>query len=70
MTILYTTQYKDCLGTFIADLFCKFSLGWLKRDGRIRKHQREGIDAAHLNGVSFRRPKAERNEEFIEICNY
>ncbi|WP_353652166.1 hypothetical protein [Bacillus sp. AFS077874] len=36
---------------------------------RIRKRQREGIDAALQNGVKFGRPKTKLNEEFIEIYN-
>lgn len=37
--------------------------------GRIRKRQRDDIDAAWNNDVSFGRPKAQVIEEFIEAYN-
>ncbi|MGM0867542.1 MAG: recombinase family protein [Bacillota bacterium] len=70
MPLLDTTQFKDSLGTFIADLVLQI-LSWMAEEERerIRKRQREGIDAALQNGVSFGRPKAEINEEFIKSYN-
>jgi len=65
MPLLDTTQYKDSLGTFIADLVLQI-LSWMAQEERerIRKRQREGIDIALQNGVKFGRPKAEVPEEF------
>ncbi|WP_286138345.1 hypothetical protein [Bacillus sp. AFS055030] len=60
MSILDTTQYKDCFGTFIANLVLQI-LSWMAEE------EREGVDAALQNGVTFGRPKAELNENFIEI---
>ncbi|MFL0575007.1 recombinase family protein [Priestia megaterium] len=70
MPLLDTTQYKDSLGTFIADLVLQI-LSWIAQEerDRIRKRQREGIDAALNKGVSFGRPKAQVNKEFIEVYN-
>ncbi|MGE7595634.1 recombinase family protein [Peribacillus frigoritolerans] len=68
MPLLDTTQFKDSLGTFIADLVLQI-LSWMAEEerDRIRKRQREGIDVALQNGVSFGRPKAQITEEFIEV---
>lgn len=65
MPLLDTTQYKDSLGTFIADLVLQI-LSWMAEDerNRIRKRQREGIDVALKNGVAFGRPKLIITEEF------
>ena len=54
MPLLDTTQYKDSLGTFIADLVLQI-LSWMAEEerDRIRKRQREGIDLALKNGTSF-----------------
>ncbi len=70
MPLLDTTQYKDSLGTFIADLVLQI-LSWMAEEdrNRIRKNQREGIDTALKNGVKFGRPKVEISEEFIEVFN-
>ncbi|CAH0324290.1 recombinase family protein [Priestia megaterium] len=70
MPLLDTTQYKDSLGTFIADLVLQI-LSWMAQEerDRIRKRQREGIDAALNKGVSFGRPKAQVSKEFIEVYN-
>ncbi len=70
MPLLDTTQYKDSLGTFIADLVLQI-LSWMAQEerDRTRKRQREGIDAAVTKGISFGRPKAQVNEEFIEAYN-
>ena len=63
--MLDTTQYKDSLGTFIADLVLQI-LSWMAEEERerIRKRQREGIDVALQNGVLFGRPKVTVTEEF------
>ncbi|PZX02860.1 resolvase-like protein, partial [Psychrobacillus insolitus] len=62
-----TTQYKDSLGTFIADLVLQI-LSWMAEEerDRIRKRQREGIDVALQNGKIFGRPKVTLTEEFKE----
>ncbi len=54
MQLLDTTQYKDSLGTFIADLVLQI-LSWMAEEerNRIRKRQREGIDVALQNGTIF-----------------
>ncbi|MFE4047088.1 MULTISPECIES: recombinase family protein [Priestia] len=70
MPLLDTTQYKDSLGTFIADLVLQI-LSWMAQEerDRIRKRQREGIDTALTKGISFGRPKAQVSEEFIGAYN-
>lgn len=67
MPLLDTTKHKDSLGTFISDLVLQI-LSWIAEDERerIRKRQREGIDAALKNGKKFGRPEVEITEEFIE----
>lgn len=67
MPLLDTTQYKDSLGTFIADLVLQI-LSWMAEEerDRIRKRQREGIDVALQNGTIFGRPKVTVTEEFKE----
>ncbi|WP_020006634.1 recombinase family protein [Salinicoccus albus] len=66
MPLLDTTQYKDSMGTFIADLVLQI-LSWIAQDERerIRKRQREGIDAAKNQGKVFGRPKAQITEAFM-----
>ncbi|MCM3598094.1 recombinase family protein [Metabacillus idriensis] len=68
MPLLDTTQYKDSLGTFIADLVLQI-LSWMAQEerDRIRKRQREGIDVALQKGVVFGRPKIQATEDFYEI---
>jgi DNA invertase Pin-like site-specific DNA recombinase len=68
MPLLDTTQFKDSLGTFIADLVLQI-LSWMAEEERerIRKRQREGIDLALKNGVAFGRPKVQVTEEFKEV---
>ncbi|MCM3654097.1 recombinase family protein [Metabacillus litoralis] len=68
MPLLDTTQFKDSLGTFIADLVLQI-LSWMAEEerDRIRKRQREGIDVALKNGTVFGRPKAQVTEEFKEV---
>lgn len=68
MPLLDTTQFKDSLGTFIADLVLQI-LSWMAEEerDRIRKRQREGIDVALQSGAAFGRPKVEVTEEFKEV---
>ncbi|MED1865839.1 recombinase family protein [Fictibacillus nanhaiensis] len=68
MPLLDTTQYKDSLGTFIADLVLQI-LSWMAEEERtrIRKRQREGIDNALQRGVAFGRPRIQISEEFKQI---
>ena len=68
MPLLDTTQYKDSMGSFIADLVLQI-LSWMAEEERerIRKRQREGIDLALQNGVQFGRPKVLLSEEFKEV---
>lgn len=70
MPLLDTTQFKDSLGTFIADLVLQI-LSWMAEDerNRIRKRQREGIDVAMKNGIAFGRPKSNITEEFKQAYN-
>ncbi|WP_214834968.1 recombinase family protein [Exiguobacterium sp. E4787] len=70
MPLLDTTQYKDSLGTFIADLVLQI-LSWMAEENRntIRKSQREGIESAKKSGVRFGRPKVEVSEEFVDVYN-
>ncbi|WP_079523976.1 recombinase family protein [Solibacillus isronensis] len=70
MPLLDTTQYKDSLGTFIADLVLQI-LSWMAEEdrNRIRKSQREGIDTALKNGVKFGRPEIKISDEFVEVYN-
>ncbi|WP_444684528.1 recombinase family protein [Alkalicoccus luteus] len=68
MPLLDTTQYKDSMGTFIADLVLQI-LSWVAQDerDRIRKRQREGIDAALNNGKPYGRPKVAIPDDFWSI---
>ena len=68
MPLLDTTQYKDSMGTFIADLVLQI-LSWMAEEERerIRKRQREGIDLALQNGIQFGRPTVFITEEFKEV---
>ncbi|AQQ55484.1 recombinase family protein [Planococcus lenghuensis] len=68
MPLLNTTQYKDSMGTFIADLVLQI-LSWMAEEERerIRKRQREGIDLALQKGVQFGRPAVYISEEFKEV---
>jgi DNA invertase Pin-like site-specific DNA recombinase len=65
MPLLDTTQYKDSLGTFIADLVLQI-LSWMDEEERtrIRKRQREGIENALQKGVTFGRPRIQISKEF------
>ena len=68
MPLLDTTQYKDSMGSFIADLVLQI-LSWMAEEERerIRKRQREGIDLALQNGIQFGRPTVFVSEEFKEV---
>lgn len=70
MPLLDTTQYKDSLGTFIADLVLQI-LSWMAEEdrNRIRKSQREGIDTAKKSGVKFGRPEKEISKDFVDVYN-
>lgn len=67
MPLLDTTQYKDSMGTFIADLVLQI-LSWVAQEerDRIRKRQREGIDAALEQGKKLGRPQAQVTDAFRE----
>lgn len=70
MPLLDTTQYKDSMGTFIADLVLQI-LSWVAQEERekIRTRQREGIDAAKKQGKTFGRPKIPITDKFMEAYN-
>lgn len=57
MPLLDTRNYKDLMGTFIADLVLQV-LSFVSENERenIRTRQEEGIRAARLRGVEFGRP--------------
>lgn len=68
MPLLDTTNHKDSMGTFIADLVLQI-LSWLAEDERSRtkKRQREGIDAAHRRGKHMGRPRIPITDEFRTV---
>ncbi|WP_394121998.1 recombinase family protein [Planococcus donghaensis] len=68
MPLLETTQCKDSMGTFIADLVLQI-LSWMAEEERerIRKRQREGIDLTLQKGIQFGRPAVYVSEEFKEV---
>lgn len=67
MPMLDTTQSKNLLGTFIADLVLQL-LSFVAENERIniRQRQAEGIAAAKKRGVKFGRPAMKVPENFIE----
>lgn len=67
MPMLDTTQSKDLLGTFIADLVLQL-LSFVAENERIniRQRQAEGIATAKKRGVKFGRPAMKVPENFIE----
>ena len=67
MPLLDTRQGKDLMGTFIADLVCKFYLCSAERAWYIRKRQAEGIAAAKAKGVKFGRRPLPLSENFYEV---
>jgi len=68
MPILDTRQYKDLLGTFIADLVLAV-LSFAAENERqdIKKIQADGIAAAKARGVRFGRPPKEPPGNFGEL---
>lgn len=57
MPLIVTTQYKNSMGTFIADFVLQI-LSWMAEEERerIRKRQREEIDWALEKKTKFGRP--------------
>lgn len=70
MPLLDTTQYKDSMGTLVADLVMQI-LSWVAQEERekIRTRQREGIDSAKKQGKTFGRPKILVTDKFMEAYN-
>lgn len=68
MPLLDTRNYKDLMGTFIADLVLQV-LSFVAQSERenIRKRQEEGIRAAKLQGVRFGRPIKKALDEFPKL---
>lgn len=68
MPLLDTTQCKDLLGTFIADLVLQL-LSFVAQNEReiIRQRQAEGIAAAKARGVKFGRRKLPVPDAFYEL---
>jgi len=68
MAALDTTQHKDLLGTFIADLILNI-LSYVAQSERERMlvRQKEGIAAAQMNGVRFGRKPVDVPDNFTEI---
>lgn len=58
MPLLDTRKYKDSVGSFVTDLVLQI-LSWIAKDerDRIKKRQREGIDAAQQQGKHLGRPR-------------
>ena len=67
MPLLDTTNSKDLLGTFIADLVLQL-LSFVAENERIniRQRQAEGIAAAKKRGVKFGRPPIPKPDNFDE----
>jgi DNA invertase Pin-like site-specific DNA recombinase len=68
MPILDTRQYRDLIGTFIADLILSV-LSYVAHSERdnIRKRQADGIAAAKMRGVRFGRPDKKIPTNFGEL---
>lgn len=68
MPLLDTRNYKDLMGTFIADLVLQV-LSFVAQSERenIKKRQEEGIRAAKLQGVRFGRPIKRAPDEFPKL---
>lgn len=58
MPLLDTRKYQDSVGSFVTDLVLQI-LSWIAQDERerIKKRQREGIDAAKQQGKHLGRPR-------------
>lgn len=69
MPLLDTTQAKDLLGTFIADLVLQL-LSFVAENERstIRQRQAEGIASAKARGVKFGRPAKPNPKNFDKLC--
>ncbi len=69
MALLDTTQSKDLLGTFIADLVLQL-LSFMAETERttIRQRQAEGIASAKARGVKFGRPEHPLPQNFETLC--
>lgn len=67
MPLLDTTNGKDLMGTFIADLVLQI-LSFVAQNERenIRKRQAQGIAAAKARGVKFGRPEVSVPDDFSE----
>ena len=70
LPILDTTQYKDLLGTFIADLTLNL-LSFVAENERtaIKQRQAEGIAAAKAKGVKFGRRPMKRPSDYEKVCS-
>ena len=68
MELLDTTQHKNLLGTFIADMVLQL-LSFVAQNERenIRQRQAEGIAAAKARGVVFGRPVMFVSGDYIDI---
>ncbi|WP_074572025.1 recombinase family protein [Selenomonas ruminantium] len=68
MPLLDTRQYKDLLGTFIADIVLQI-LSFVAESERenIRKRQAQGISAAKAKGIRFGRPEAKLPDNFLKL---
>lgn len=68
MPLLDTSQHKDLLGTFVADMVLQI-LSYVSENERIniKQRQAEGIAAAKERGVQFGRPKTYDIEKYAPI---
>ena len=68
MPLLDTSQHKDLLGTFVADMVLQI-LSYVSENERlnIRQRQAEGIAAAKARGVRFGRPTLYPPDKYLDI---
>ena len=68
MPLLNTTQHKDLLGTFVADMVLQI-LSYVSENERIniKQRQAEGIAAAKERGVRFGRPTTYDIQQYASI---